>query len=332
MRVLKFFGVLILIVLVILAILPVFLPEEVAVSERILIEAYPQTVFRQVNNYKNWRSWSPFELGDPQMKSEYSGPESGKGAMYSWTSEEMGDGNMTILQSDPYKFIQSRLEMGSSGTAFDEWNFNGSATGTEVIWTLRLKDLSYPFGRYFGAFLKSIMQPNQEKGLKKLKEVTEAVPESVAIERVNLNAQPSIVIFDSTKIAGMQTTIKKAMDELFMFMKRSNLHASGPAFTLYYNWDTTAYIKMRIGFPVYEEVKSQGRVEYFIRPSGSAAKAISIGPYEKLGEAHEEMANYFIDFDLTYSDKPVWEEYITDPSTEPDPQKWQTNIYYYIAE
>ncbi|NOU47041.1 MAG: hypothetical protein HOO86_08270 [Bacteroidales bacterium] len=332
MRALKFFGVLILIVLVILAILPVFLPEEVAVSERILIETNPQTVFRQVNNYKNWRSWSPFELGDPQMKSEYSGPESGKGAIYSWTSEEMGDGNMTILQSEPYKFIQSRLEMGSSGTAFDEWNFNESGAGTEVIWTLRLKDLSYPFGRYFGAFLKSIMQPNQEKGLKRLKEVTEAFPESITIERVDLKAQPSIVIFDSTKIAGMQTTMKKAMDELHVFMKRSNVNASGPAFILYYNWDTTTYIKMRIGFPVFEEVKSQGRVEFYIRPSGIAAKAVSYGPYEKLGEAHDEMAKYFDEFDLTYSEKPVWEEYLIDPSNEPDSTKWQTNIYYYIAE
>ena len=115
-------------------------------------------------------------------------------------------------------------------------------------------------------------------------------------------------------------------------MRKSKLEPAGPAFNLYYNWDTTTYIKMGIGFPVYEEVKSQGRVEFFKRPAGKAAKAICIGPYENLGAAHEDMDKYFVDFGLSYTDKPVWEEYVIDPSIESDPQKWHTNIYYYISE
>jgi effector-binding domain-containing protein len=332
MRVIKFFGVLILIVLVVLTILPVFLPAEAEVSQSILIDASPQTIFRQVNSYKKWRDWSPFELGDPDMKSVYSGPESGVGAAHTWKSEDMGDGSMVILKSEPYSFIQGELDMGSNGKALDEWSFKKTESGTEVVWTLKLADLSYPFGKYFGAFLKSIMQPTQEKGLNKLKEVSELARESVVIERVELMEQPSIVIFDSTKIAGMNGVIEKAMNELYAFMRKSKLEPAGSTFTMYYNWDTTTYIKMGIGFPVYEEVKSQGRVEFFMRPAGKAAKAICIGPYENLGPAHEDMDKYFSDFGLSYTEKPVWEEYVTDPSIEPDSQKWLTNIYYYVSE
>jgi effector-binding domain-containing protein len=332
MRVIKFFGVLLLIVLVVLTILPVFLPAEAEVSQSILIDANAQTIFRQVNSYKKWRDWGPFETGDTNMKSVYSGPESGVGASHTWTSEDMGDGSMTILKSEPYSFIQGKLDMGTNGAALDEWIFNETASGTEVIWTLKLADLSYPFGKYFGAFLKSIMQPTQEKGLNKLKVVSEAARESVVIERVELKEQPSVVIFDSTKIAGMNDVIQKAMTELYAYMRKSKLEPSGPTFTMYYNWDTTAYIKMGIGFPVYEEAKSQGRVEYFMRPAGKVAKAVCPGPYENLGGAHEDMDKYFNDFRLSYTDKPVWEEYVIDPSIEPDPQKWLTNIYYYVSE
>lgn len=331
MRVLKFFGTILLIFLVILVLLPIILPKNAQVSQSIVIKAKPQTVFRQVNSLKNWRNWSPFELGDSTMKSIYSGPETGKGARHAWKSKDMGDGSMVILQSKPYSFIQSQLDMGSSGMALDEWNFRETENGVEVIWTVKLFNLTYPFGRYFGVFLGSIMQPNQEKGLNKLKEVSESNRESVVIEPLTIISQRTVVIYDSAKISNMHEVVERAYDELFVFMKRSKVKPSGPAFTMYYNWDTTTYIKMAIGFPVFDEAKSNGRVEFFNRPGGAVVKATLYGSYDKLGDAHNDIALYFDDFDLPYSDKPVWEEYVTDPAIEKNTKNWQTNIYYYIG-
>jgi len=332
MRIIKFFGILFLVVLTVLALLPVFLPEKAEKSQSILIKARPQTIFHQVNNLRNWRHWSPFELGDTSRKSAYSGPESGKGATDSWTSKGMRKGSMTILQSNPYSFIQSNLDMGSTGIALDEWSFKETDSVTEVVWTLKLSKLSYPFGKYFGAFIGSLMQPSQEKGLAKLKEVCEALPESVSIEQVILKAQSSVVVVDSTKFAGLALTMAQAFGELNLYMKRSKLEAAGAPFALFYNCDTTTYIKMRIGFPVYDEVKSQGKVEYFVRPGGSVAKATYIGPYNKLGDAHLELKQYFSDFGLHYADEPVCEEYVTGASTEQTSENFQTTIYYFIAE
>jgi effector-binding domain-containing protein len=297
-----------------------------------MIKAKPEVVFRQVNSLKNWKNWSPFELGDQSMKPVYSGPETGEGAKLSWKSADKGDGSMLILQSEPYKFLQSQLDMGSSGMAFDEWNFTQNGDSIEVNWTVKILNLSYPFGKYFGAFLGSIMQPMQEKGLNKLKEVSESAAEPVGIEIIQLEEQPSIIVYDSTLYKDMSVFMQKCMTELAIFMKESKIQPSGPAFTMYENWDTTKYIRMRVGFPVPDEVKERGSVSYYLRPGGPALKAVLIGPYEQLYRAHEEIAMYFAEFKLSYSSLPVWEEYVTDPSVEPDQNKIQTNIFYYIGE
>ncbi len=33
-----------------------------------------------------------------------------------------------------------------------------------------------------------------------------------------------------------------------------------------------------------------------------------------------------------FMDVPMIEEYVTDPTKEPDPEKWTTNIYYYYSK
>ncbi|MDP3446152.1 MAG: SRPBCC family protein, partial [Ignavibacteria bacterium] len=157
MKALKFIGILLLIVVAVFFTLPLLMSDHAEVKQSIFIEAKAQTVFRQVNNLQNWRNWSPFEMGDPEMESIYEGPKSGVGCKHVWKSKEMGDGSLTILESRPYEFIQGALTMGESGTALDEWTFIEKDGGTEVTWYLKLSDLSYPFYKYFGFFAESMM-------------------------------------------------------------------------------------------------------------------------------------------------------------------------------
>ncbi|MFJ3958811.1 SRPBCC family protein [Arthrobacter sp. NPDC090010] len=67
-----------------------------AVSRSAFIPAAPQDVFAHVNDFHLWGAWSPWEKLDPAMSKNYSGPESGPGAHYSWEGKKAGSGNMTI--------------------------------------------------------------------------------------------------------------------------------------------------------------------------------------------------------------------------------------------
>ncbi|PKP53264.1 MAG: hypothetical protein CVT92_05145 [Bacteroidetes bacterium HGW-Bacteroidetes-1] len=330
MKALKFIGILLLLLLVVLLTLPALMPNHAETSQSIFINTKAQTVFRLVNSLQNWSKWSPFEFGDPEMESVYDGPVMGIGNKHTWKSKSMGDGSMTILQSQPYEFIQSLLDMDGSGIAFDEWTFIEKEGGVEVTWSLKLSDLKYPFHRYFGFFLESMMKPMQEKGLQKLKEIAEATRPSIEIELIELTPQPSITILDSAMMDGIDQLMANNMNELGQYMDRTRIEPIGPAFAMYHNWETDKAIKMQVGFPVAEEVKESGRTSYYIRPGGKALKGTMMGPYSGAENAHNDLDACIKDFGYNYSALPVWESYEINPHNEPDTLKWLTTIYYYI--
>ena len=45
--------------------------------------------------------WSPWEKLDPELKRNYGGAESGKGATYDWQGKKAGTGRMEIIEAEP---------------------------------------------------------------------------------------------------------------------------------------------------------------------------------------------------------------------------------------
>jgi hypothetical protein len=75
-------------------------PDAFRVQRTASINAPPDKIFPYVNELKRWRAWSPYEQRDPAMKRTYSGPESGKGAVYEWDGDSnVGKGRMEIVES-----------------------------------------------------------------------------------------------------------------------------------------------------------------------------------------------------------------------------------------
>ena len=68
-------------------------------------------MFAQVNDFQNWRAWSPWERLDPALKRSYDGPASGTGAKYAWIgNRNVGEGRMTIVDSRPGELVRIKLE------------------------------------------------------------------------------------------------------------------------------------------------------------------------------------------------------------------------------
>ena len=64
-------------------------------------------IFPLINDFRQWRSWSPYEDRDPALKRTYGGADSGKGAVYAWDgNKNVGSGRMEILEtSAPSKIV-----------------------------------------------------------------------------------------------------------------------------------------------------------------------------------------------------------------------------------
>jgi hypothetical protein len=114
-------------------------PADFRVQRSALIAAPTQAVFAQVNDFHNWRAWSPWEMLDPQLERTYAGPQAGTGASYAWAgNKDVGEGRMTITESRPGERILIDLQFIKPMTARNttEFLFKPEGGGTAVTWTM----------------------------------------------------------------------------------------------------------------------------------------------------------------------------------------------------
>lgn len=324
MRLLKLVGFVLLFFLAVAMILPAIMPKNATTSQSVQINAKAPLVFRLVNKPANWRLWSPFELDNPEMTSFYEGPEQGEGASHRWESENMGNGSMLILKSEPYDFIQSELDFSNNGLAIDEWLFKENEAGVEVTWTLNLSELSYPFGKYFGFFLDGLMNPMQEKGLKKLKEIAEAQAALPEILEKDIESLNCLAIADSVSLEELPVFITQNSHLLEDYFRKVNLEVSADKFVFYQRADT-GKIGVTLAFPVYEEAREYGKIISFKRPAGKVIQAVHQGEYSTIESLHDEMQQYLRDQELP-TDVPCIEQFVKEGDTSV-----KIIVSYYIA-
>ena len=133
-----------LLILIILAVIVVLVlasrkPNSFRVERKVTIHAEPAAIFAYINDFHQWTQWSPWENVDPNLTRSYSGPDVGVGTHYAWLgNKNVGQGNMTILESAPHSFIKIVLQFikpfAANNTA--EFTFTPQGDKTEVSWAM----------------------------------------------------------------------------------------------------------------------------------------------------------------------------------------------------
>lgn len=115
-------------------------PDEMVLSRSIRVNAPPEKVYPLINDFHNWTQWSPWDKLDPNLERSYAGPDSGKGAKYSWTgNDDVGKGEMTITESTPPSRVVIDLHFIAPFAASNitEFNLSPAEAQTDVTWTMR---------------------------------------------------------------------------------------------------------------------------------------------------------------------------------------------------
>lgn len=152
-------------------------PNEFTLSRSIKISATQADIFPQVNDFRQWNWWSPWEKLDPTMKKDFTGPETGEGSSYSWFgNKKVGEGKMTITKSVPNNTILIVIEFlkPMKATNHIEFSFQPDDNGTKVTWSMSGKNnlLTKAFHIFFS--LEKMVGPDFENGLAQLKAVVES--------------------------------------------------------------------------------------------------------------------------------------------------------------
>ncbi len=151
-------------------------PADYRVERKITIDAPPEAVFKEVNDFHNWQKWSPWLKLDPNAKEIYEGPPAGKGAIFKWIgNKNVGEGSMTILESVPDKEIKIKLEFLEPfpDKANTDFTFVPKGDKTEVTWSMYgTKEF---LGKVMGVVfdMEVMVGGNYEIGLANLKRVVE---------------------------------------------------------------------------------------------------------------------------------------------------------------
>jgi uncharacterized protein YndB with AHSA1/START domain len=151
-------------------------PDTFRIERSAVIKAPPETIFTLINDFHQWRSWSPWETRDPALKRTFGGTASGKGAVYAWEgNRSVGSGRMEIMDSAAPSKIVIKLDFIKpfEGHNTAEFSFSRAADSTVVNWVMtgpsiffsKVMQVFFSFDRMIGK--------DFEAGLANLKKLAE---------------------------------------------------------------------------------------------------------------------------------------------------------------
>lgn len=172
---LKLIGLFIVLAVVFILIAASTQPSDFRVERSIVIDVPPAKVATLINDFHNWPAWSPWAKLDPAMKTSYSGPSTGPGAIYEWEgNSKVGQGRMEILTVEPAKTsIKLDFLKPFEGHNTADFLLQPEGTGTRVSWVM-YGPMTFP-GRIMSVFtsMDKMIGPDFIKGLTSLKSAAE---------------------------------------------------------------------------------------------------------------------------------------------------------------
>ncbi|MFE3754828.1 SRPBCC family protein [Nocardia tengchongensis] len=149
---------------------------EFDIHRETVIKAAPARVQELVDDFHQWRKWSPWEDADPAMERVYSGADRGIGARYAWNgNRKAGRGDMEITSATADSIgIALHFEKPFKATNRVTFEFRPQGDTTAVTW--RMTGEQNGFMALFGKLMPMdrLAGKDFEKGLAQLKAAAEA--------------------------------------------------------------------------------------------------------------------------------------------------------------
>lgn len=113
-------------------------PDTFVVRRTAVIDAPPEALVARVEDFHQWRAWSPWEKMEPDMARTYEGPERGVGAAYAWTGKKVGAGRMEIQKVVLAREVVFRLDFLKpfKATNTGRFTFEPEGAATRVTWSM----------------------------------------------------------------------------------------------------------------------------------------------------------------------------------------------------
>lgn len=310
------------------------LPSTFTISRSATIQAQPAKVYAVLSDLKTYDAWMPWNQIDTAMTKEYGPKTKGKGAWYSWSSDnwKVGEGKLEITQAVQDQSVTTALYMaGDDQPAKGGWTLNPAETAaTTVTWNMSGNNGNNPLYRWMTFLSKGMMEEQFDNGLAQLKEKIESgvltVPEAKwTIEEIQTPAMQVITILDTAAVMGdVGPLLQKAYGELSKLSEQAAISMTGAPLAWYHTEHEPFVIEAAI--PLEKAPKNtSGRIKWKTVPAGKAVVVHFYGPYEESMIAYERIQEW-LQKNQKKAKGASYDIYVDDPATKSSMYEVRTDI------
>ena len=336
MRILKTIGIVLVSLIALLLIVAALSPKGFDVEKSTVIDASAEAVFPHVQYFEKRDAWYPWGKDDPTNVTSIEGTDGTVGAISNWEGETTGKGSQTITAIEANKHIETELAFVEPYESVAETYMNVEAVdgGTKVSWGLS-SAMSFPFNAML-LFMdpEAAVGADYEKGLAALKRIVEEEAQhasSYEVKEVDLPVRYFLAIQEDVGMYEIEAHYTENLPKVAQACQKNKIEMAGMPCGIYYSQDMYGNtFDLAQAIPVSSKTNLKGFTNIEI-PAGKALQVDYYGGYYGMADAHKAIDNYCKSKGIT-SKRPVIEQYITDPETEPDSSKWLTTIYYPIED
>lgn len=323
-----FYGILVLFAILLVA--AIFLPKEYECQTQLRLDASQPVVYNLLSNLENRAQWDPIASIEDVVFKETNSERS-----FSWISETIGSGRLeSLLKKDTSDFTLNKYEGESKTPIVIKYSIKSDKENATIV------SINYKGRQSWPLNLFNIITQKEKANL--LSVELDAL-EIIARERErNSLYNGYTIVQDIVKemnfIAKRSKVPSSAIQQFYVqslgllgnYVQDAQLEIDGVAKVLYYTEDVRAeQLDLAIAIPVIQEVHIPNAESVHL----NTRKAVVVDYYgitENAYLAHNAIKAFLKDNNYVV-DMPIIEEYITDITTEKDPNKWLTKITYYIV-
>ncbi|MDQ3142626.1 MAG: hypothetical protein M3Q56_10315 [Bacteroidota bacterium] len=302
-------------------------------KEEILINGARNLVFVTLNDVKEWPKWTSWKKEDMSLAFTPGKKETNVGAYIRFEGNSFGKGFLELQESFKDSSIFVKIYNDDLPAPL-HLNFGilGDKTNRTLVKVQGRLAESIPFLlRPFHMGLSKKLNDRLKNDLNSLKNYLETMINSnFGINSSQFDERYYIGIKEAVNNATIPAFYAKSLPKVYKLIDSMGLEMVGPPCGLIYDWngiDNMVYIMAAI--PVKKWVLVPPEFVMQIVKKAPCYKLAYYGPYNGLKSAHIKL-NHLMNngnFELVV---PIIEEYVTNPSQEPDTSKWLTNIYYLL--
>lgn len=149
---------------------------------------------------------------------------------------------------------------------------------------------------------------------------------TLSTELVELQPQEAVAVRGVVTRDELPAFLERAFGTVAAAVHAAGAEIAGPPFG-YYPELPTDVVRVEAGFVVSDHVEAVGNAHPLLLPGGRAVRAMHIGPYDTLERTYGELRRWMSERGLSPADA-MWECYLSDPVTEPDPADWRTLVVW----